>query len=355
MRICTCFTSRERTTPDLLEVALSKAATNAVLEAIDATVPGGIDGSFHDFALQGWNQAPAALFSEWDDISHRPAEASIHPLVDADGNGTYILDPLTADPSEMSVNYLRVEIPEESRRITIDDPFILERDGFIRIQLLVWDGAKWELQDGPGDEGLSLCQEFSPVETVVVVISATTSDLLVSESVPQQPLLTFEETCGITGDWAGESHSVRQEFIGDEVRTYTTDATDVVFQEFDCSEFGPDECFETVGGTVRFTFSGYWVDGCTAEGEFTRQIEPGEGYLHLFPTSYTGQGLGEIAFKAPISCGGNQVGEGNVAGGAWLSLVFFDWPDHNIIEGGYHQANQSGTYDSNWRLVRLAN
>lgn len=169
------------------------------------------------------------------------------------------------------------------------------------------------------------------------------------------PVRGSPASCSLGGIWTGEAHTVEVFGSGDQAQTRTIDATGIVFApRADCPT-GPVECFETIGGVVRYTVSGYAAPGCTAEGELTVEVPRGNAILTVYtntntysvPSAYI-----EANIAAVMTCGTKSA---NVQFEAtpWLTVAEYPWPDRSVIEGEYNvEPNESGSFHSEWRLVR---
>ena len=267
------------------------------------------------------------------DIHARSDEPGI--WTDGDGDGMADFDELVrfkSDPAKADTDGDLVGDKEEVRETVFDPTFGYSRGEGLR-----------ERDDWDGDE---LHKELDCDADNDGQVDGLDADDFSTPPVRGSPV-----SCSLGGTWGGEAHTTLVFGSGDQAQTRTIDATGVVFAPLESCLPGQRECFETVGGMVHFTISGYAAPGCTAEGELTAAVPRGNARLVLFDNTYVASGgYFDASIPAKMTCGTDTT-DVLFQTTQWLTVVQYAWPDRNVIEGEYNM----GSFHTNWRFERVAN
>jgi hypothetical protein len=166
----------ERVGADVVPAFHTAAQSEPPLDALDSSLPGGIEETWPTFARDGWNQAlPPALtesFFNWDDFGILPEV----PKVSYALSGRRETYPLSIELRGIGRQYQHLDLSDESAKlVTFVDPGPSDLDPGLRTYAFyrLADGT-WKGEDWTGREEVEFCRDTEDVREVVLVHSTST-------------------------------------------------------------------------------------------------------------------------------------------------------------------------------------
>lgn len=116
--------------PGIVKTAWDNTTSMNSLDAVDKSIPGGLDAVWADFAVNNMVEPPYDDYQKWDQLNVKPDSTSL-TVGEATGNNTYIV---TKEIDHLSIQYVWFTFKEDARLVTY------------------FNGITYELDDEPMDE-----------------------------------------------------------------------------------------------------------------------------------------------------------------------------------------------------------
>ncbi len=271
----------ERVGADVVPAFYTAAETEKPFDALDSSLPGGLDESWPQFARDGWNQplppALTASFFKWDAFGVVPEEPKISYAL----SGKRTTFPLPIQMAGIGRQYQHIDLSDDAAKlVTFVDPGPSDIDpglrtyAYYRLADGTWKGADWT-----GRDKVEFCRDTEDVREVILVHSTSTrpknadgSGFVVKTS---KPKLVLADKCDpnasfdVTSVSGGFSWSLQEQ----ENQVACTDHRSVDWQStlapgnppaelhvfYDMNGEHPEYTFSTPAGGVYLTATGNGV------------------------------------------------------------------------------------------------